>query len=81
MSPGAAVCLYSKNKFVSCLKCINCDSVFYPECVNRLNLTIIDETAVVYMHSSQNPENKQRCWWFFVFKEDYSLPVTALFKE
>ena len=47
MSSNALLCLYCKNKAVSGPKCIVCERVFHPKCVDRLNLIVLNSDQVI----------------------------------
>ncbi|EFA13118.1 hypothetical protein TcasGA2_TC006832 [Tribolium castaneum] len=47
MSRPDLFCLYCRNKASKGPKCIKCDRVFHPKCVERLNIEVIDDEQVI----------------------------------
>lgn len=56
-SVASRVCKYCKLKAVNGPKCINCETVFHPGCVSRLNLTPAGENGVICCNETSNLGN------------------------
>lgn len=57
MSSNALVCLHCRVKAVKGPKCVNCERVFHPKCVERLNVIVLNSEQVICCKQTQDTQD------------------------